>query len=226
MVKIINKGVNIHEKSDYFFHFRFPVFHVNTASFAGAEVRDPVDPSCLNAKVIDLKYPMQQLWVEHAWWTRSLIVSTLSDLKDKDVVLARLLKNQEDLGTIIKSYYGEEEGNKFTALLKEHILIAGKIIDAARRGDQPNINKFNKEWVQNADEIVAFLTSANPYWSKKVLTEMFYTHLKLTTDEVIDRLKGDWVGDVRTADTNETHLIHMGDILTEGIVKQFPEKFR
>lgn len=71
-----------------------------------------------------------------------------------------------------------------------------------------------------------FLTSANPNWSKKVLTEMFYSHLKLTTDEVLDRLKGDWVGDIRTADTNETHLIHMGDILTEGIVKQYPEKFQ
>ncbi|MED1469909.1 glycosyltransferase [Bacillus salipaludis] len=208
------------------FIFVFLFSMVNTASFAGAEVRDPVDPSCLNAKVINLKYPMQKLWVEHAWWTRSLIVSTLSDLKDKDAVLARLLKNQEDIGTIIKPYYGEEAGNKFTALIKEHILIAGKIFDAARRGDQPNIDKFNKEWVRNADEIVAFLTSANPNWSKKVLTEMFYTHLKLTTDEVLDRLNGDWVGDIRTADTNETHLIHMGDILTEGIVKQFPEKFK
>ncbi|OIK13703.1 glycosyltransferase [Bacillus sp. MUM 116] len=198
----------------------------NTASLASAEGRVPVDSSCLNAKVINLKYPMQQLWVEHAWWIRSLIVSTLSDLKDKDAVLARLLRNQEDLGNIIKPYYGVVAGNKLTALLKEHIIIAGKIIDAARKGDQPHVNQFNKDWVRNADEIVVFLTSANPNWSKKVLTEMFYTHLKLTTDEVLDRLKEDWHGDIQTADTNETHLIHMGDILTEGIVKQFPNKFQ
>jgi hypothetical protein len=55
---------------------------------------------------------------------------------------------------------------------------------------------------------------------------MFYVHLQLTTDEVVDRLKGNWVEDIKTADTNETHLIHMGDFLTDGIVKQFPDKFK
>ncbi|MED4223949.1 hypothetical protein [Neobacillus cucumis] len=113
-----------------------------------------------------------------------------------------------------------------TSLLKEHILIAGKIIDAAKAGDQAKVTQFNKEWFRNADEIVTFLSSANPNWNKQVLTNMFYTHLKLTSAEVEDRLKGDWTADIKTADTNETHLIHMGDFLTTGIVKQFPNKFK
>ena len=50
--------------------------------------------------------------------------------------------------------------------------------------------------------------------------------LRLTTDEVTHRLKKDWEADIRTADQNETHLIMMGDFLTNGIVKQFPEKFK
>ena len=36
-------------------------------------------------------------------------------------------------------------------------MIAGEIIDAAKKGDQKNVDKFNKDWVRNADEIVAFL---------------------------------------------------------------------
>jgi hypothetical protein len=55
---------------------------------------------------------------------------------------------------------------------------------------------------------------------------MFYKHLKLTTDEVVDRLQGKWVEDIKTADTNETHLILMGDFLTDGTVKHFPKKFK
>jgi hypothetical protein len=31
---------------------------------------------------------------------------------------------------------------------------------------------------------------------------------------------------IKTADLNEEHLIHMADLLTEGIVKQFPNKFK
>lgn len=164
-----------------------------------AQVRTPVKKICITESVINLKYPLQKLWVEHAWWTREFIVSNLAGLKDQNVVLDRLLKNQEDLGNIIKPYYGQEAGKKLTTLLKEHIMIAGKIIEAAKKDDQASLEKYNKSWYQNADEIVTFLTSANPNWSKKVLTEMFYTHLKLTTDEVVDRLKGDWAGDIKNS---------------------------
>ncbi|MDF2903224.1 MAG: hypothetical protein K0S25_862, partial [Bacillus sp. (in: firmicutes)] len=35
-----------------------------------------------------------------------------------------------------------------------------------------------------------------------------------------------WKEDITTADQNETHLIHLGDMLTNGIVKQFPNQFK
>jgi hypothetical protein len=193
---------------------------------AGTEGSVQAKGPCINSSIINLKYPMQKLWIEHAWWTREYIVTTLAGLKDQDAVLARLLQNQVDLGDIIKPYYGEDAGKKLTALLKEHILIAGKIVDAAKKGDKTAVDQFDKDWHRNADDIVAFLSSANPYWSKKVLTEMFYKHLKLTSDEVVYRLHGNWAEDIITADKNETHLIHMGDFLTDGIVKQFPKKFK
>ena len=197
-----------------------------TCSLAGTEGRPAPGRACINQSVIQLKYPMQKLWIEHAWWTRSFIVSSLAGLKDQNDVLARLLQNQVDRGNIIKPYYGEQAGNKLTRLLKEHILIAGKIIEAAKAGDQAKVNQFNKDWFRNADEIVTFLSSTNPNWNKKVLTEMFHKHLKLTTSEVEYRLKGNWTADIKTADINENHLIHMGDFLTDGIVKQFPNRFK
>ncbi|AGK53971.1 hypothetical protein B1NLA3E_11085 [Bacillus sp. 1NLA3E] len=154
---------------------------MNTPFIAEAEGRTPAKAACLNEKVIKLKYGMQELWIEHAWWTRSYIVSNLAGLEDQNNVLERLLQNQVDIGNIIKPYYEEKAGNKLTSLLKEHILLAGKIIDAAKKGSQAAVDQYNKLWLRNADEIVAFLTSANPHCSKQMLTDMFYTHLKLTT---------------------------------------------
>lgn len=199
---------------------------VNSTLIADAREKQETREICINESVIKLKYEMQKLWIEHAWWTRSVIVSRLADLEDKEEVLERLLQNQVDIGNLIKQYYGEGAGNKLTALLREHIIIAGKIIDAAKIDDQTNVEKLNQEWHRNADEIVSFLADANPYWKKAELKDMFYTHLKFTTDEVVFRLQKDWQGDIKTADLNEAHLIHMGDVLTDGIVKQFPEKFR
>lgn len=45
--------------------------------------------------------------MEHAIWTRSYIVSAIGGLEDQDKVLARLLRNQDEIGNAIKPYYGE-----------------------------------------------------------------------------------------------------------------------
>lgn len=175
--------------------------------------------------VAQLKDGMRKLWIEHVWWTRDYVKSSLAGLEDQEEVLARLLKNQEDLGNAIKPYYGEEAGNKLTALLKDHIVIAGKLVGAAKSGDEANFKKFNDEWYKNADDIVKFLSSANPKFDQKVLQDAMYMHLKFITDQVNARLKKDWEADITSHDLGEEHMIKFADTLTRGIKKQFPEKF-
>lgn len=146
-------------------------------------------------------------------------------MKDQEKVLVRLLKNQEDIGNAIKPYYGEAAGNKLAKLLKDHILIAGKIVGAAKSGDQANLKKFNTEWYKNADDIADFLSSANPNWNNKELKELLYMHLKLVTDQVVARIKKDWDAEIMAFDEGEDHIIKLADTLSKGIIKQFPKKF-
>lgn len=184
------------------------------------------DASCLTPKMVQLKTDMQKAWIDHTIWTRSYIVSALSNRPDQQDVLDRLLQNQQDIGNLIKPYYGEAAGNKLADLLREHIQIAGKIVAAAKAGNQADVTKLEADWHRNADDIAKFLSGANPNWSFKELQDMLYTHLQLITEIVLDCLKGDWKGDIAATDKNEIHMIHLADILTEGIVKQFPEKFK
>ncbi|WP_366512121.1 hypothetical protein [Clostridium sp.] len=62
------------------------------------------------------------------------IVSDLAILPDKNIVLQRLIKNQDDISSSIKPYYGEEAGNKLSKLLRDHISIAGKVVDVLSDG--------------------------------------------------------------------------------------------
>jgi hypothetical protein len=159
-------------------------------------------------------------------WTRSYILSNLAGLLDQEQVLARLLKNQKDIGNAIKPYYGEAAGNKLAELLTEHIAIAGKIVNAAKSGNQADFEKFNKEWYKNADDIAKFLSSANPNWTHKQIKDLLDRYLQLLTENVAARLAKNWEADIIAFDQGEDHIIMLADTLTEGIVKQFPDRFR
>jgi hypothetical protein len=54
---------------------------------------------------------------------------------------------------------------------------------------------------------------------------MMNMHLATTTDEVVARLTKDWDKDVRAFDAVYQHLLHMSDVLADGIVAQFPARF-
>jgi hypothetical protein len=176
-------------------------------------------------KAAQLKADMRVLWMEHNFWTEKFVVSSIAGLEDQEPVLARLLKNQADLGNAIKPFYGEAAGNELGQLLREHIQIGGQVVAAAKSGNQDDLKKYNAAWFKNADDITNFLTTANPKYNKKELNEMLYMHLKLITDGVVAKLNKDWRANIEALDKNEEHLLHMSDFLAEGMIKQFPNKF-
>jgi hypothetical protein len=47
----------------------------------------------------------------------------------------------------------------------------------------------------------------------------------LTTDEVVARLQQDWTADVRSYDRIHVQILHMADMLSDGLVAQFPNRF-
>lgn len=174
----------------------------------------------------DLRMAERQLWMQHVAWTRSFITSDIASLGDKEAVLDRLLKNQDDIGNSIKPYYGEEAGNKLATLLREHIQLAGQVLDAAKTGNQADFQKYNKLWYENADQIADFLSSANPNYSNEALKDMLHKHLQFLTTQVTARLNGDWKTDIQAYDAGEDHMIMFADMLVDGIIKQFPKKFK
>ena len=190
-----------------------------------AQAGDKKEAVCLSPTMVQLKSDMEKVWIDHTIWTRSYIVSAISNSPDQKDVLNRLLRNQQDIGDVFKPYYGEAAGNKLAALLTEHIQIAGKIVAAAKAGNQADVKKLQAEWHTNADDIATFLSSLNPNWPFKTVQDMLYTHLQLVTDIVLDTLKGDWEASIAATDKNEVHMIHLADVLAMGIIKQFPEKF-
>ena len=175
---------------------------------------------------LSLRTALRQLWEEHIVYTRTFIISALAGLPDTDSAAQRLLRNQDDIGAAVKPFYGEAAGAKLASLLREHILIAADIVKAAKGGDGDGVAKGEAAWHANGQGIAAFLASANPNWSKAELGMMLDMHLAFTTTEVVSRLKGDWAADIQAYDQGHDHMLKFSDMLAEGIVKQFPDRFQ
>lgn len=170
---------------------------------------------------------MRQLWEDHITWTRLYIISAAEDLPDKALTADRLLQNQTDIGNAVKPFYGEAAGNQLTALLRDHILIAAEAIDAAKRGDNGAFEDARERWYDNADEIAAFLNAANPdEWPLDEMQQMMKSHLDLTLEEASARLGGDYAADIAAYDKVHSEILHMADMLSDGILHQFPKAFK
>jgi hypothetical protein len=183
--------------------------------------------SAETGKAVALRTDMRKLWEDHITWTRLAIISLESGLPDTNATVARLLRNQVDIGNAIKPYYGKAAGNELTKELRAHILIAADVIAAAKAGDSVKLADAQAHWVKNADQIATVLHSVNPrYWKLGAMKAEMHRHLDLTTQEAVARLQSNWTADVAAYDKVHQHILHMSDMLSQGITKQFPARFR
>ena len=169
---------------------------------------------------------MRKLWEDHIVYTRNFIIDAAAGLPGQQATTERLLRNQDDIGNAIKPYYGEENGAKLTALLKEHITTAAELVTAAKANDTAKVDDAKKRWFDNADAIASFLSGANPKsWPEADMKSMMHDHLNLTNDEAAAQLKSDWKGSIDAYDKIHEQILRMADMLSSGIVAQFPKQF-
>jgi hypothetical protein len=172
-----------------------------------------------------VRLALRKLWSDHVIWTRQYIVAAIGGTLDAGAAAGRLLKNQEDIGAAVAGFYGGAAGDRLTELLKEHIMIAVDLVEAAKSGDQAAFATHDARWTANIGAIASFLAGANPHWPEKDVLDLLALHLKLTKDETVARIGGDWAADIKAFDDIFNEIMVLADVLNDGIEAQFPERF-
>ncbi len=169
---------------------------------------------------------MRLLWEQHVYWTRMVILSIAFGLPDTEFVTNRLLRNPKDFETALRTFYGENIAAKFAGLFTSHLTIAAELVKAAKANYTAAAADAEKRWYANADQIAAFLGSINPYWSAQDWQKMLYDHLAMTKAEAVDILTQKYSDSISMFEIIEREALAMADMMTQGIVKQFPQYFR
>jgi hypothetical protein len=187
----------------------------------------PARAKTLTPKAFALHDGMRTLWQAHGTWTERAIVDFAGDLPDVPFVVTRLLANQTDIGNAIKPYYGAKAGNALTALLKTHINDAVALLKAAKSGDSKAVATAKTAFYSNGDQVARFLHAANPHqWSLAAMAVMMRTHLDQVVGLATDQLEGHYANAVGLYNVYIGHIQDMADMLSNGIVAQFPARFR
>ena len=170
---------------------------------------------------------MRALWEAHGSWTHMVIVSFVGNLPNLPAEEQVLLHNQVDIGNAVKPYYGVAASNKLTQLLQEHINGAVTVLQAAKSGDKSALSQAESAWFANGREIADFLHAANPrFLPRRAARRMMRIHLNQVIEQAVDELNGDYAAGARAFEPYIEHILDMADMISGGIIRQFPSRFR
>ncbi|MGI5935595.1 MAG: acetylglutamate kinase [Oscillospiraceae bacterium] len=175
----------------------------------------------LTCSQLQLSNTIRRLWFEHVLWTRFFIVSTAFDLPDLQPVTERLLQNPEDFARELAPLYGRQTSSQFRQLLTDHLLIAAELVNAAKAGDTAKVESERRRWYANAEDIADFLSAINPFWNKRTWRNLLFEHLRMTENEAVLTLSGQYRESIREYDSIQSQALQMADVMTRGIIRQF-----
>lgn len=191
-----------------------------------ANAAAPAREGGITPRALALHDAMRALWEAHGTWTARAIVDFVGGLPDTPLVIKRLLQNQTDIGNAVKPYYGAKGGDELTTLLEAHINDAVKLLEAAKSGNASAIAKAKAAFYANGKRVAGFLHAINPrHWSLHAMRKMMRIHLDQVVGLAVDQLSGRYSAAIALYDVYIGHLLNMADMLSTGIVQQFPGRF-
>jgi hypothetical protein len=122
--------------------------------------------------------------------------------------------------------YGKDAGDKLFGLLAGHYGAIKEYLTAAMANDKAGKDAACEKLKTNAEEIAAFLNSANPKnWPKETLVSLLLAHGGHHMAQIDAVVMKDYGKEATVWEAMKNHIYTIADALAGGIEKQFPKKF-
>jgi len=183
------------------------------------------------AKVAELKMALRDLYVNHIFWVRDLVIATrLGEKAAASEADEYGVKNAQAIGRSIAPIYGQAAGEKFVTPFTGHYSAVKGYMTAAFanhfKGNAALKKAALDKLTKNAAEIATFVSSANPNLPNNIVYGLLLTHGQQHVMTIDAAAKKDWAGEADMWDPMLKHIYTLSDALADGIAKQFPDKFQ
>ncbi len=177
-----------------------------------------------NDKRLVFKAEMSRLWIDNAIYSRQAILCLVDRLPGAEESLYRLMINQEDMGRMFTRFYGREKGDEFCDLISSNTsLTVSMIRNKSRNSGDYEAARAKMDY--NVDRIITYLVAVNPHWTEEELKYLIHLQSKLFDTQLQSRVNANYSYDIETFDRMISETYRLADVLSEGIMKQFPERF-
>jgi hypothetical protein len=179
-----------------------------------------------SAKVVATDAAERDLWVNHIFWIRNVVVATLAkNTAEAKVAEGEVVANAHGLADAIKPFYGDKAGDALFNLLAGHYGAIKAYLTATAAGDKKGQQKATDDLLANADKLATFLSGANPNLPKDAVLGLLQGHGMHHIDQIQQLKAKQYAEEAKTWAEMQTHIYVIADALTGAIAKQFPDKF-
>jgi len=179
-----------------------------------------------SAKVVATDAAERDLWVNHIFWIRNVVVATLAkNTAEAKVAEGEVVANAHGIADAIKPFYGDKAGDALFNLLAGHYGAIKAYLTATAAGDKEGQQKATDDLLANADKLATFLSGANPNLPKDTVLGLLQAHGMHHIDQIQQLKAKQYADEAETWAEMQTHIYVIADALTGAIAKQFPDKF-
>ena len=170
----------------------------------------------------ELQSALRDLWMGHIFWVRNVVfMSRAGNTAAAGVAEKQVVQNARAIADAISPFYGQPAADKLFGLLAVHYGAIKEYMGAAFGGKKAAKTAASDKLDANADEIAAFLSSANPNWPKDTLDDALRAHAAHHEMQIDDVVARDYKAEADSWNEMKTHIETIADVLAQGIEKQF-----
>lgn len=180
----------------------------------------------VTAKVAETDAALQDLWLGHVFWVRNVVMATMTDNRlAADAAEKQVVNNASQIAHAVEPFYGKPAADKLFGLLAKHYGAVKQYLDATVADSQARQQAAVRDLTDNADQIAAFLSGANPNLPFDAVKGMLVVHGSHHIRQIQELRAKQYAEEAQTWGAMKDHMYALADTLAAALAKQFPAKF-